>query len=100
MSCGLLTDGTPESSETMAAQVKKTRFKSIENAERRIRLLEQRIRDYEEICTCKTDALRLLAKLAATGPAFFNPLEAAAAEKIRDELLYSMRMRPDGTFIN
>lgn len=84
----------------MAAKLKKTRFKSIESAERRIRQLQRRIQDYEAICARKTDELHLLAKLAATGPAFFNPLEAAAAEKIRDALLHRMRMNPDGTFLN
>ena len=84
----------------MVAKLKKTRFKSLESAERRIRQLQQRIKDYEAICARKTDELHLLAKLAATGPAFFNPLEAAAAEKIRDALLYRMRMNPDGTFLN
>ncbi len=84
----------------MAAKEKKTRFRSIESAERRIRQLQRRIQDYEAICARKTDELHLLAKLAATGPAFFNPLEAAAAEKIRDALLHRMRMNSDGTFLN
>jgi len=41
---------------------------------------------------------RTLAKLAAEGPAFFNPLEAMAAEKIRDEiLLRECRLNFDGS---
>jgi len=40
-----------------------------------------------------------LAKLAATGPAFVNPLEAIAAVKLRDQILMKAGMNPDGTFL-
>lgn len=85
-----------------AAKVKKkkTRFKSLENAERRVRLLEQRIKEYEVICGRKDAELNLLARLAATGPAFFNPLTAAEAECVRDARLRNLHMHPDGTFIS
>lgn len=43
------------------------------------------------------DCCKLLAKLAATGPAFSNPLEAMAAEKLRDVLLDAMGLQSDGT---
>ncbi len=39
-----------------------------------------------------------MAKLAATGPAFYYPLEAMAAEQLRDDILrVSCRLNPDGT---
>jgi hypothetical protein len=41
-----------------------------------------------------------LAKLAANGPAFFNPLEAFAAQDIRNCILRENGMNHDGTFIN
>jgi hypothetical protein len=41
---------------------------------------------------------RILAKLAAKGAAFFNPLDVFAAEKVRDEILATMNMNPDGSF--
>lgn len=76
---------------------KKPRFKSVENAEKRIRLLERRIQDYEQICTRMDRQIALLAKLSATGPAFFNPLEAMAAETLRDEVLTKLKLNPDGS---
>lgn len=47
----------------------------------------------------KNAELDLLAKLAAAGPAFFNPLEAAAAELTRNTRLRMLDMYPDGKFI-
>lgn len=79
--------------------MKKTRFKTLENAERRVRLLERRLQEYEDICRMKNAELDLLAKLAAAGPAFFNPLEAAAAELTRNTRLRMLGMYPDGKFI-
>lgn len=40
-----------------------------------------------------------LAKLAAKGPAFFNPLEVMAAEGVRDRILKDLGMAPDGSFL-
>lgn len=83
----------------MAVKAKKPRFKTLAGAERRVRRLEKVLHEYGEMCCRKDAEKQLLAKLAATGPAFFNPLEAAAAEMLRDEILRRMNMRSDGTFI-
>lgn len=67
---------------------------NIKDAVKRIKQLKQQIKELEDIATH-------LAKLAATGPAFSNPLEAAAAERIRDRILREKcNLKPDGTFIN
>lgn len=79
---------------------RKPRFKSVEAAERRVRLLEKRRDEYEEICQRYERQLIALAKLAATGPAFYNPLEVAAVEELRDRLLRSIRLNPDGSIIS
>ena len=81
------------------AKKKKTRFKTLENAERRIRLLERRLEEYDAICVRLKQERIQLAKLAATGPTFFNPLEAFAAQELRDNLLKQLGMHPDGAFI-
>jgi len=88
----------------MKTKAKKTRFKSIETAEKRIRLLDWRLKELEDICTrYRQDAKRereknlLLAKLAAKGPAFFNPIEAMAAEIARDYILAENGINPDGS---
>jgi hypothetical protein len=66
---------------------KKHRFKNVNNAARRVRELEKRIEEYEEICTRLELQKLLLARLAATTPQFSNPLAAMAAEQLRDEIL-------------
>ena len=65
-----------------------------------MRILEKRLQEYEDICRRKNTELDLLAKLAAKGPAFFNVLEAATAELIRNTRLRMLGMHPDGKFIN
>lgn len=88
----------------MAVVKKKTRFKSIETAEKRVLLLERRLKELDDICSrYRQDARRerdknlLLAKLAAKGPAFFNPIEAMAAEIARDHILAENGINPDGS---
>lgn len=76
----------------------KHRYKSIDGAVRRIRQLEEIVADYRDITDRYAADRNTLAKLAAKGPAFFNPLEAMAAEEVRDRILASMGMNPDGTF--
>jgi len=91
----------------MATKTKKKRFKTIENAEKRIRLLERRIKDLNSICTrAKGDyqtakiVCLMLAKLSADGPAFDNPLDAMAAKQGRDMILFGVGLNPDGTKIS
>lgn len=72
--------------------------KSIAGAERRVRQLQAQINVMNQILDRWKAERNLLARLAATGQAFFNPLDAMAAEKLRNELLASLGMHPDGTF--
>ena len=71
--------------------------KSLSGAERKVRDMQKVIDSLKDVIA-RFDAERvMLAKLAAKGPAFYNPLEAAAAEKIRDELLNQIGLNPDGS---
>jgi hypothetical protein len=88
----------------MAAAKQKQRFKSIESAERRIRLLEKRFAELDGICDQYVAELKAqkkvsvaLAKLASKGPAFSNPLDAWEAEQCRDLILSQCGLNPDGT---
>lgn len=66
--------------------------KTLSGAQRRVR----------ELMSVQADTMRLLdrfaeerlmfAKLASKTPMFFNPLEVARAEKLRDELLREKRL--------
>lgn len=72
--------------------------KSLTGAQRRVRELQQQIVALNNLLNQWNRDRIALAKLAATGPAFFNPLEAIAAEQIRDAILAKLKMNPDGTF--
>jgi len=63
------------------------RAKSITGAQRRVRDLERQVQERDALLERWNKERQLLARLAAKGPAFFNPLEAMYAEKIRDEIL-------------
>lgn len=86
---------------------KKPRFKSIENAEKRIRLLEMRLKELDAICLrYKRDyqtaqgVCLMLAKLAADGQAFSNPLDVITAKEGRDMILHGAGLNPDGSSIS
>lgn len=64
-------------------------FKTVENAEKRIRVLEERLAWYEQHCRNNDAAILMLAKLSSKAPMFFNPIEAMAAEAVRDTVLES-----------
>ncbi|HYF35134.1 MAG TPA: hypothetical protein VD994_07605 [Prosthecobacter sp.] len=79
--------------------MRKPRFKSIESAVKR---LEQYKAAFKDACQRAKDAMadaKLMARLAADGPCFDNPLEAMAAKNRRDELLAIQGLRPDGKHI-
>lgn len=85
---------------------KKYEAKSLAGATARVRMLEkQRAKLDDDLGRSLSEikALRAqraaLAKLAAKGPTFFNPLEVFAAEALRDQILKDLGMNPDGTFI-
>lgn len=60
---------------------------SLKAAERRVRQLQKQIAVRDDLLDRFDRERRMLAKLAARTPQFFNPLEAMEAEKIRDRLL-------------
>ncbi len=77
---------------------KKHRFKSIDGAVRRVRELEKQLLEMRLLADKCYGESTILARLAATGAAFYNPLEAACAESIRDRILRERcRMNPDGS---
>jgi len=65
----------------------KHKFKSIDGAAKRVRHLETLLAWYEEHSRELKAQRNLMAKLAAKEPQFFNPLEAMAAETLRDKIL-------------
>jgi hypothetical protein len=73
--------------------------RSLPSAIREVRKYRRLIAAYQRTCT-KLDAERnVMAKLAADGPCFFNPLEAMEAKRLRDEVLLAQGLAPDGTFL-
>ena len=77
---------------------KQYKAKSIAGAERRVRELQKRNAKLLEYLDRSDGEVKALAKLAATGPTFFNPTEIWEAEKLRDEILARMGLNSDGTF--
>lgn len=72
--------------------------KSLAGAQARVRQLLKLQEEAVQLLDRFANERDLLAKLAATGPAFYNPLHAAAASKIRDEILSQrFNMNPDGS---
>lgn len=82
----------------MMAKTKPYKAKSISGAERKVRRLQKTVAEYEAIIDRFKHEQMMLAKLAATGPAFMNPFNVIAAEKLRDDLLRREGMNPDGKF--
>lgn len=82
----------------MAVKEKPYRATSLSGAQREVRCLRKQLKHvtalFEE---CHKDRL-LMAKLAADGPAFDDPLTASLAKVRRDELLKKwLRLKPDGS---
>lgn len=78
--------------------------KSIEGAQRKVRQLQRDIEqlraelaDVDRYLVREQHTSRLLARLAAKGPAFNNPLVAWEAESRRDKILAELGVNPDGT---
>lgn len=78
--------------------MKRYKPRSLPGAAQRVRNLEKQIEALETILRRWKAERILLAKLAAKGPAFFNPLEAFTAERVRDSILDQIGMRPDGSY--
>lgn len=73
--------------------------KSLAGAQRRVRALLKQRAHLISLLERYVSERKALAKLAAKGPAFSNPLEAFAAEKVRDAVLNELGMNPDGSFL-
>ncbi|MBC7773443.1 MAG: hypothetical protein H7210_13180 [Pyrinomonadaceae bacterium] len=74
------------------------RAKSLRGAQTYVRALIKQVdhmtKLFEEAHAHRTQ----LAKLSATGPAFYNPIEATNAQQVRDEILRAWcKMKPDGS---
>jgi predicted aminopeptidase len=91
----------------MTTKPKPYRATSLPAAQREVRALRKRLTEFRALLDryaanlkqCEADR-RELAKLAAKGPAFDNPLRAFAAETLRDQvLLHECRLNPDGKFV-
>lgn len=67
--------------------MKKYKAKSIGAAERRVHMLERQIKQRDDLLSEWSHERKMLAKLAAETPQFFNPLVAAEAKQIRDRIL-------------
>lgn len=72
--------------------------RSLKGAERYVRMLIKQRRVTNGLLEKYAMERRALAKLAATGPCFNNPLHIYEAQAIRDEILMrECRLNPDGT---
>lgn len=78
--------------------------KTITGAQRKVRELQRDIEqlraelaDVDRYLVREQHTSRLLARLAATGPAFDNPLIAWEAEERRNKILAELGLNPDGT---
>lgn len=74
------------------------RAKTIAGAQEKVRALQRECAELSrKVGQYYADRIAL-AKLAAEGPCFYNPLDAFAAKHIRDEVLRDCcKMKPDGT---
>lgn len=72
--------------------------KSLTGARRRVRVLEKLMESQRDLLDQYADDRKTLAKLAAEGPTFFNPLHVMAAKGLRNSILANMGLNPDGTF--
>lgn len=89
-----------------AKKRKPYKAKSIEGAQRKVRSLQRDIEqwralvgDLERYLVREQHTSRLLARMAAEGPAFDNPLVAMEAKNRRDQKLAELGMKPDGTVL-
>ncbi len=72
--------------------------KSLAGAQRRVRELSKQLKQMSDVLTRFQLERNLLAKLAAKGPAFYNPLDVYAAEQLRDRILAQVwNLNPDGS---
>lgn len=71
--------------------------RTLKGAEVYVRNLRSQLDDLERYLVREQHTSRLLARLAAKGPAFDNLMVALEAEKRRDQILAELGLNPDGT---
>lgn len=88
----------------MTQSYKPYKAKSLAGAQRKARELQRdnqqlyaEIADLKRYLVREQHASRMLARLAAKGPAFDNPLIAWEAEQLRDRILAELGLNPDGS---
>lgn len=67
----------------------KYRAKSLTGAQARVRQLQKQVEERDKLLIQFDHERRMLAKLSADTPQFFNPLVAMEAKQIRDRILAS-----------
>lgn len=67
--------------------MKPYKAKSLSGAQARVRQLSKQVAERDELLERWNYERRMLAKLAAETPQFFNPLVAMEAKQIRDTIL-------------
>lgn len=71
--------------------------KSLSGAQARVRQLTRIVAEYDRLAGEFKRDRDLMAKLAADGPCFNNPLEAIAGKQVRDRILREVfNLAPDG----
>ena len=75
------------------------RFKTHAMAEQRLNQVEKKLEQERDRVERHRQNMLLLAKLAADGPCFDNPLNAMEAKALRNDLLYQAGLRPDGSAV-
>lgn len=63
--------------------------KTLSGAQRRVRELERLVEKQSALLAEFDCERKMLAKLSARTPQFYNPLDVMAAEKVRDRILHS-----------
>ncbi len=75
------------------------RFKTHAAAEQRLAQVEKKLDEERARVGRQHQHMLMLAKLAADGPCFHSPLEAIEAKALRNDLLYQIGFRPDGSAV-
>lgn len=70
--------------------------KTLTGAQAAVRRLQRLVDEQSRLLQQYHEERKLLARLAAKGPAFDNPLVAFEAERVRDAVLRQLNLRPDG----
>lgn len=77
--------------------MKPYKAKSLKSAERTVRSLTKQRAERDELLNIFDHERKMLAKLAAETPQFFNPLDVMEAKKIRDLILKQLNESSSAT---